>query len=224
MQKLYLSLALLMSLVLGTGFAISGNSVSAQSYQMNDKPSYDDKSSYSSDSYSKYPTKDKPHVCQKGPFEGFYVSSFEFCKFAFDDRKDRNHDDNNNNNHDDNSLFNFYTVTATTPATEAGLEFEATASCNPGDQVTGGGFEITAAPGNTAPISEVGVTSSEPFPLDDDNSGMTQAVEGWEASFTINDRDIGQGDTLNLNLIAYAVCFETPQDDHNNNGPYYNRP
>ena len=76
MHKIYLSLALVMSLVLGTGFALSGNSVSAQSYQMNDKQSYDD-SRYSSDTYSKYPTNDKPYVCQKGLFEGFYVSSVQ---------------------------------------------------------------------------------------------------------------------------------------------------
>ena len=28
------------------------------------------------------------YECQKGPFEGFFVSSVEFCKFKFDDRKD----------------------------------------------------------------------------------------------------------------------------------------
>ena len=39
-------------------------------------------------SYSKYPTKDYKYECQKGPFEGFFVSSVEFCKFKFDDRKD----------------------------------------------------------------------------------------------------------------------------------------
>ena len=32
------------------------------------------------DSYSKYPTEDKKYECQKGPFEGFFVSSVEFCK------------------------------------------------------------------------------------------------------------------------------------------------
>ena len=88
MHKLYITMALLMSLVLGTGFAISGNSVFAQSYQSYDDnyQSYDD-SSYSSDSYSKYPTKDNKYVCQRGPFEGFYVSSVEFCKPDFDDKK-----------------------------------------------------------------------------------------------------------------------------------------
>ena len=39
-------------------------------------------------SYSKYPTDDKKYECRTGPFEGFFVSSVEFCKFKFDDRRD----------------------------------------------------------------------------------------------------------------------------------------
>ena len=36
--------------------------------------------SYSnSDGYSKYPTNDKLYECQKGPLEGFFTSSVEFC-------------------------------------------------------------------------------------------------------------------------------------------------
>ncbi len=50
----------------------------------NDNSNYDDKkmSSYNSnydDKNSKYPTRDKIYVCQTGPFEGFFVSSVEFC-------------------------------------------------------------------------------------------------------------------------------------------------
>ena len=42
-------------------------------------------------SYSKYPTDDKRYECRTGPFEGFFVSSVEFCKhvkFDKDDKKD----------------------------------------------------------------------------------------------------------------------------------------
>ncbi len=50
------------------------------------------------DSYSQYPTDDKKYECRTGPFEGFFVSSVEFCKnIKFDDRKDhkdRDRDDN----------------------------------------------------------------------------------------------------------------------------------
>ena len=36
------------------------------------------------------PRYDKKYECQTGPFEGFFVSSVEFCKHVkFDDKKDR---------------------------------------------------------------------------------------------------------------------------------------
>jgi hypothetical protein len=38
--------------------------------------------------YSQYPTDDKKYECRTGPFEGFFVSSVEFCKHVkFDDDK-----------------------------------------------------------------------------------------------------------------------------------------
>jgi hypothetical protein len=50
------------------------------------------------DSYSKYPTYDKKYECQTGPFEGFFVSSVEFCKFnKFDDKDDRKDISRDNN-------------------------------------------------------------------------------------------------------------------------------
>ena len=48
---------------------------------------------YYDESYSTYPTDDKKYECRTGPFEGFFVSSVEFCKFNKfdkDDRKDSN--------------------------------------------------------------------------------------------------------------------------------------
>jgi hypothetical protein len=49
---------------------------------------------YRDSSYSQYPTDDKKYECRTGPFEGFFVSSVEFCKHVkFDkdnDRKDNN--------------------------------------------------------------------------------------------------------------------------------------
>jgi hypothetical protein len=54
------------------------NTAMAQGY-------YDD-----SNSYSKYPTEDKKYECRTGAFEGFFVSSVEFCKhIKFDDKDDR---------------------------------------------------------------------------------------------------------------------------------------
>src|SRR5215204_3172596 len=50
---------------------------------------YDD-NYYGDNSYSQYPTDDKKYECRTGPFEGFFVSSVEFCKHVkFDDKDDR---------------------------------------------------------------------------------------------------------------------------------------
>jgi hypothetical protein len=44
---------------------------------------------YGDNSYSTYATEENKYECQKGPLEGFFVSSVEFCKHVkFDDRKD----------------------------------------------------------------------------------------------------------------------------------------
>ena len=205
MQKLYLSLALLMSLVLGTGFAISGNSVSAQSYQMNEKQSYDD-SSYSSDSYSKYPTKEKPFVCQKGPFKGFYVSSVEFCKF--DDRKDMKHGDDNSG-----SDFNTYVVTGEESLVPVRSDdpVQAQASCEEGDQRTGGGYTIREIdPGSTNPVANPEVTFDRPFPLTGE-----ALIEGWEVELTVEQPP--EDDATNtFGITAYAVCAENSEDDDKN--------
>jgi hypothetical protein len=49
---------------------------------------------YSDSYYSQYPTDDKKYECRTGPFEGFFVSSVEFCKHVkFDDRKDNDRKD-----------------------------------------------------------------------------------------------------------------------------------
>ena|SRR5918993_882110 len=44
---------------------------------------------YQDSSYSQYPTDDKKYECRTGPFEGFFVSSVEFCKHIKFDDKDR---------------------------------------------------------------------------------------------------------------------------------------
>ena len=45
---------------------------------------------YGDSSYSQYPTEDKKYECRTGPFEGFFVSSVEFCKHVkFDKDNDR---------------------------------------------------------------------------------------------------------------------------------------
>ena len=84
--SLFLMMGTLIMLVPFTNLNISN--VKAQEYD----------GAYEDDSYSTYPTDDKKYECRTGPFEGFFVSSVEFCKHVkFDDRKDNDRDRDNNN-------------------------------------------------------------------------------------------------------------------------------
>ena len=54
---------------------------------------------YDDSSYSTYPTDDNKYQCRTGPFEGFFVSSVEFCKhFKYDDKEQEDDDDRPDNN------------------------------------------------------------------------------------------------------------------------------
>jgi hypothetical protein len=101
MNKLFIfSMALMLSLALGYGVAIPQSALAAlsQGYYSNSySNSYDNsyskypqKSMSYDNSYSKYPQKSmsydnnykkefKPYECRKGPLEGFFTSSVEFC-------------------------------------------------------------------------------------------------------------------------------------------------
>jgi hypothetical protein len=85
-------MALLMSLILGLGLAafINSNSASAQNYGYQDE--------YGDTNYSTYPTDDKPYECRTGPFEGFFVSSVEFCKHVKFDKDDNRKDHKDRDN------------------------------------------------------------------------------------------------------------------------------
>ena len=110
-------MAVAMSFILGSGFAIASQTALAvqfsypyssssynKAYTPNNNTSYDNASynkayspdnndnndnkdnneNYSeyystSDEYSQYPTIHKIYECQKGPLEGFFTSSVEFC-------------------------------------------------------------------------------------------------------------------------------------------------
>ena len=69
-------------------------------YYTQDRHYEDKQNSYTNDynyndKYNKYPTKENNYECRTGPFEGFFVSSVEFCKS--DNRKDNGYDDNDKN-------------------------------------------------------------------------------------------------------------------------------
>ena len=53
---------------------------------------------YDDNKYSQYPTEENKYECRTGPFEGFFVSSVEFCKHVkFDDKDDRKDNRDNMN-------------------------------------------------------------------------------------------------------------------------------
>jgi hypothetical protein len=70
----HVSLIIMSTLIMLVPFtSINFSNVKAQEYG-----TYDDE--YDDDMYSTYPTEVNKYECQKGPFEGFFVSSVEFCK------------------------------------------------------------------------------------------------------------------------------------------------
>src|SRR5687768_7238888 len=81
MHKSIFTFGLLMSsLVMLSAIPILNNNNNAAMAQ-----GYDN---YGDRYYSQYPTDDKKYECKTGPFEGFFVSSVEFCKHVkFDDNK-----------------------------------------------------------------------------------------------------------------------------------------
>ena len=187
MYKLYLPMALLMSLILGSGLAaFTSNSASAQNYGYQDD--YYGSSSYGGDNsyYSPYPTEDKPYECRTGPFEGFFVSSVEFCKhfkFDKDDRKDR----------DNRTATNLYTVVGNTTAGSAGTANStiiSTATCDVGDVTTGGSFVVT---GNAT------IRSSQPL----------STGNGYTATAVVLGNVSIPGGSLG-SVTADAICLDKP--------------
>ena len=166
---------------------------------------------YGDSSYSKYPTDDKQYECRTGPFEGFFVSSVEFCdaKHVKKD-KDRDRDDNRTGTQGPpgpagpqgiqgppgatgatgpsglstiNST-NLYLVFGNISSTTTFAEISSVATCDPGDVVHEGGHTIN-------------------------NNGNTTRVEfsGPDADATIY-RYVVAGD--NISIRAHAFCFDNP--------------
>ena len=193
MYKLYLPMALLMSLILGSGLAaFTSNSASAQNYGYQDENSYDsysDSSSSYDDAYSKYPTDDKTYECQTGPFEGFFVSSVEFCKhFKFDDRKDKDKDRDNRT-----VAFDTYTVIGNTSVGFAGTNsssITSTAICDVDDTATGGSFVVA---GNAT------IRASQPLANE----------TGWIATAEVFGNATIPGAPLG-SVTADVVCLDNP--------------
>ena len=192
MYKLYLPMALLMSLILGSGLAaFTSNSASAQNYGYQNENSYDSYYSDSSygDAYSKYPTEDKNYECRTGPFEGFFVSSVEFCKhFKFDDKKGHDRDRDNKT-----VTIDTYTVIGNTSVGFAGTAspiISSTAICDVGDSATGGSFVVA---GNST------IRASQPLANE----------TGWIATSEVFGNATIPGAPLG-SVTADVVCLDNP--------------
>jgi hypothetical protein len=208
-------MALLMSLILGSGLAAftNSNSAAAQNYGYQDDYSYDDSS------YSTYPTDDKPYECRTGPFEGFFVSSVEFCKHVkFDDRKDHKDRDNRTGTqgppgppgppgaNGTNGLPGAQgppgsTINTTTIYTNVGPNDTDTinnfvtsiATCDTGDTALSGSFRVNG----TAEIRF-------------DQPLVTE--NGWNATALVTGNAGGGGNTGSV--IADVVCFDNAPPPH----------
>ncbi|MGI0050785.1 MAG: hypothetical protein ACRD8K_03515 [Nitrososphaeraceae archaeon] len=156
------------------------------------------------DSYSQYPTDDKKYECKTGPFEGFFVSSVEFCKHVkFDDRKDHRDDKTGpkgppgpqgpSGSPDVGQIppENIYTALGPINSTDTSGFATSSALCMQGDIAVGGGFVITSPDG----LSDVNqITSIPPGDLFESNE------QEWLASV------ISSGET-DVSINAVARCL-----------------
>jgi hypothetical protein len=202
-------MALLMSLILGSGLAAftNSNSASAQNYGYQDDY-YG--SSYGDSGYSQYPTDDKKYECRTGPFEGFFVSSVEFCKhIKFDDNK-RDHKDRDRDNRTGTqgppgppgptgpqgppgpssiNTTNIYTNVGNTTTGTVNNFITSLAFCDAGDTALSGSFDING----TAEIR-----TFEPLATEN----------GWNATALVTG-NAGGGGPLG-SVTADVVCFDNP--------------
>ena len=165
--------------------------------------------------YSQYPTEDKKYECRTGPFEGFFVSSVEFCKnVKFDkDRKDIR-DNNQTGTQGPPGPAGPSGATGATGATGArgpsGItELNATntypeslnftrnanfisgfADCDEGDIVINGGYNVILNEPSTVFLT---------LPIQD----FAISPATWEVFAGLNE-------TVNATLIVNVLCFDNP--------------
>ncbi len=95
----------------------------------------------------------------------------------------------------------FYEAEAVTEVPGISIGFGATARCDLGDVVSGGGFRWSGASDGSEIIATSGVVAISSRPVDATNS----AGEGWSVS-TSSDRSINSS----LYVVAIAMCAKNP--------------
>lgn len=155
-------------------------------YAYNDdkKVSYSNNDYDNDNRYSNYPIKDKIYECQTGQFEGFFVSSPEFCDLEIPPVSP-----------DVGQIppENIYIATGPLNSTDTSGSATSIAACSPGDIAVGGGFIIQSGEGI---LSDVFQLQSIP-PGNDFDFESTE--NQWLASV------IGEE---NITIQGVARCFE----------------
>jgi hypothetical protein len=196
--------------ILNNNNSILSNTAMAQGYD-----TYGDNNSY----YSQYPTDDKKYECRTGPFEGFLVSSVEFCKQGkFDDKKDRDgkvgppgpqgiqgiqgpigpngpHGPQGPSGITQLNATNVYSVNNVTTTTPPQTFTFGLAFCDPGDLVLNGGYNLIG--------SDIEANDTISTVFDQAISNPTVGI-GWAAGVSVNE------ETSLIRLTVNALCFDNP--------------
>ena len=156
-------------------------------YAYNDdkKVSYSNNDYDNDNRYSNYPTKDKIYECQTGQFEGFFVSSPEFCDLEIPPVSP-----------DVGQLppENIYTVLGPINSTGSSGFATSSALCDEDDIAIGGGFNILSPEGLSDVFQIVSVPPGNEFESNE---------QEWLASV------LSSGET-DVSINAVARCFENP--------------
>ncbi len=184
-------LAVMPSLNQNNGFS---NTAMAQQY-------YDD--NYGDSSYSQYPTDDKKYECRTGPFEGFFVSSVEFCQHFKFDKEDNRKDIRDNRTGTKGptgdkgpsgtaqlNFSKFYSLLGNIATTGTVATSQATSQvfCDPGDFLVDGNFVITSHlgipnPGTVSTIQD-GAIIPNVGPNEGVSVGYLTTLQGANLNFT----------------------------------------
>jgi len=181
--------------VLTLGFLLSSLGMLSAIPLLNNNPAM--AQGYYDERYSQYPTDDKKYECRTGPFEGFFVSSVEFCKFK-DDSKDNNRrgpqgipgpaGPNEINQSLIYSIVGDRNTTNNLPLANA----DSIANCDMGDVAIGGKFNVASGGRDTI-------------------GGIRLLIAGTSDNLTSYETSIQTGLDGSVNSVrSTVVCFDNP--------------
>jgi len=158
---------------------------------------------YGETNYSTYPTDDKKYECRTGPFEGFFVSSVEFCKHGKFDKDDRKYSRDNITGTQGPTG----PTGATGPQGPPGIQGPPGPAGPQGPPGTNGTNGATGPSGITQLNNTTTYTITSPIVLSEDDDAIGEGI----AACDIGDFAISGGYTLN-NQSPKGVEFFTVTD------------